>query len=355
MNLTVIMPCAGKSTRFNSEKPKWMLTMPSGDIMLVESINGLKLKNISRIIITVVKDHIESSRINLNKLENIIFEKKGIRPEFLILDEFTSSQSETVYKTIIDKNITGPFFIKDCDNYFDVTYDNYNENFICISSLTSEINSVNKSYISLNKFGNVSGIVEKTIIGDKFCVGGYGFSDTSFFINTYNKVNKLKLIKGSEIYISNIIQDMLLDNAIFEPVYVDQYIDWGTWEDWTKYNNQFKTIFIDMDGVLVENGSELFEPKWGFSEGLEKNIQLVNSLYDSGKSTIIITTSRKEEYKEETLQQLKNLDIKYHKIIMGLPHAKRVLINDYSKSNPYPSAIAINLKRNGDDLNDFLK
>lgn len=33
----------------------------------------------------------------------------------------------------------------------------------------------------------------------------------------------------------------------------------------------------------------------------------------------------------------------------------RVLINDFSDSNPYPSAVAINIKRDNDDLHLFLR
>lgn len=41
-------------------------------------------------------------------------------------------------------------------------------------------------------------------------------------------------------------------------------------------------------------------------------------------------------------------------LIMEVHHAKRILINDYANSNPYPSAIAINLKRDSEDLGDLI-
>ena len=40
---------------------------------------------------------------------------------------------------------------------------------------------------------------------------------------------------------------------------------------------------------------------------------------------------------------------------MGLNHSKRIIINDYSNSNPYKSCDAINLKRNADDLKEILR
>jgi hypothetical protein len=39
---------------------------------------------------------------------------------------------------------------------------------------------------------------------------------------------------------------------------------------------------------------------------------------------------------------------------MGCQHGPRVLINDFSASNPFPTAIAINLARNAPDLPNLL-
>mgnify|MGYP003675033930 CR=1 FL=1 len=41
-------------------------------------------------------------------------------------------------------------------------------------------------------------------------------------------------------------------------------------------------------------------------------------------------------------------------LLMNLPNTKRILINDYNNANPYPRAQAINLKRDSDNLTDFL-
>jgi hypothetical protein len=347
------MPCAGKSTRFSQVKPKWMLTHPNGNLMVMESLNGLNLNNVSSITITVVKEHIETTGIDLDILSDKIEQMTSIRPDFLILNQFTASQSETVYQTIISKNIKGPIFIKDCDNYFSSTIGENNS--VCISTLQSNINAVNKSYVCLDKFGNLSGIVEKKVIGDKFCVGGYSFSNAKDFVKSFEKLLSTSAIDRKEIYISHIIQDMLLSGIEFNTVDVSKYDDWGTIEDWNKYIQQFKTIFVDLDGVLVENSSEFFKPFWGDSSGLQDNINLINDYYETNKSIIVIVTSRKEEYKNKTIVQLAKLGIKYHQIIFNLPHAQRILINDYSRTNPYPSAIAICVKRDDDNLKELVK
>jgi hypothetical protein len=39
---------------------------------------------------------------------------------------------------------------------------------------------------------------------------------------------------------------------------------------------------------------------------------------------------------------------------MGVHHSKRILINDYATTNPYPTAVAINLKRDSENLGDMI-
>jgi hypothetical protein len=51
---------------------------------------------------------------------------------------------------------------------------------------------------------------------------------------------------------------------------------------------------------------------------------------------------------------LESLGFVDFQLITGLPNTKRILINDYNEANPYPRAVAINLKRNHDNLADFL-
>ena len=183
-------------------------------------------------------------------------------------------------------------------------------------------------------------------------------SDTEYsFIVHYNSgEKKLKSdTSEEEIYVSHIIYQQLLDGHKFKTKEVDDYCDWGTLKDWNNYRSQYKTIFIDLDGVLVESSSEYFPPYWGTTGSIKENVATLNELYESGKVRIIITTSRKSSYKIKTIKQLELLGIKYHDIIFDLLHCERILINDYSKTNPYPTAKSCNLFRNSNQLGDLLK
>ena len=76
---------------------------------------------------------------------------------------------------------------------------------------------------------------------------------------------------------------------------------------------------------------------------------------EHGKVKIILTTSRPERLRGLTMDEMKKYNIPYDTLIMGLPHCKRVVINDFANSNPYPACESINLPRNSDNLTEFLK
>ena len=75
------------------------------------------------------------------------------------------------------------------------------------------------------------------------------------------------------------------------------------------------------------------------------NVEYIKKLVDDG-ATLIITTSRPENYKYLIEKVLNENEILKYKIICDLPHSRRILINDYSTTNPYPSAISFNIERN---------
>jgi hypothetical protein len=202
--------------------------------------------------------------------------------------------------------------------------------------------------VNENQF--VTNIVEKRVISNFFCSGAYGFEDAQEYLRYFNNLSDLK-----GLYISHIIYQMLLENKAFSAAVCSDYSDWGTLKDWNRYKAQFGTLFIDLDGTLIRNSGEYFEPVWGTTEGLKENIQAINRLYDSGKVQIIITTSRREEARQLTVKQLEKEGLRYHQIFFGLNHGKRILVNDYARSNPFKSCDSVNIARNSEDLGEMLQ
>ena len=307
--VSLIIPCAGLSTRFKTNKPKWALSNPNGKLMLEESIKHLDLTNVSDIYIVFLKKHIDL--LNIKDIDNLEVFKNIQKPiHYYILDKPTKSQSETIYKTILYFNIEGPIFIKDSDNSFNHTITKSN---IIVGTNIKNVNEVhNKSFLQVNTSNKIINIVEKKCISDIVCIGGYSFEDCSLFTKHYEY---LKNVIESELYISHIIYNILLNNdSAFYMSLSDIYNDWGTHEMWRKYCSDYKTLFVDIDGTLFINSGKYFSPKWGETEPIIENIDYLNNLYNTGKVQIILTTARTSEYAEVTKQQLE----KYNFIVLNI-------------------------------------
>lgn len=348
--MILIIPMAGKSSRFPNLRPKWMLTHPSGRFMSIEAIMGLNLEDFNKIYFVCLKEHEEEFMFLKGfkeELEDIGLSEKT---EFIMLDKATRDQPETVYNAIKQNNIKGPIVIKDSDNFFNVTLNPGNS--VCFSDLNSSglIKPKNKSYLMSDANGNVSNILEKQVISPYFCVGAYSFESADEFIEALDKVPV-----DSERYISNVIFQMILNGKLFNSREVDNYIDWGTVEDWDRFKRSYATLFVDIDGTLVKNSSAHFPPYIGNTDTIDSNIEILRTLYSSGKFQIVLTTSRPEKFRQLTISQMSEVQMPFNHLIMGLYHSKRIIINDYSKSNPFKSCDSINLKRDSNELKDILR
>ena len=85
---------------------------------------------------------------------------------------------------------------------------------------------------------------------------------------------------------------------------------------------------------------------------IEENISELAKLSRAGHE-IIFMTARPDEYLDEFKNLMQKRKIKYKQIISGCPHGKRVIVNDFASTNPYPSCEALSIKRN-DKLGDYL-
>ena len=129
---------------------------------------------------------------------------------------------------------------------------------------------------------------------------------------------------------------------------------WGVMRFLEEYKKDYKTLFIDIDGTLITNSSIQFPPYVGEGSPLTNNISYLKNLHDTGKVYIILTTSRPEFLRQTTEDEMKRHGIPYDQLVMGLPHCKRIVINDFARSNTYPSCEAINIPRNNDNLSEYL-
>ena len=101
-----------------------------------------------------------------------------------------------------------------------------------------------------------------------------------------------------------------------------------------------KTWIFDLDGTLLKhNGYKI--------DGIDTLLDGAKDYIDSipAEDKIIILTSRTDEYKEMTLDFLKENNIRYDEIIFNVPMGERIVIND-RKPSGIDMAFALNIDRN---------
>ena len=342
---------AGRSSRFPNMRPKWMLTHPmTNRFMVTESILGLNLDFFDNIWFICLQEHEDKYQFMKGLVSEL--DEVGLRAKsnIVLLPEQTDSQSETVYTFLSGQELEGFVFIKDSDGFYRCDVEERNQVAYFDLNDMDDINARTKSYIELDVNNVITNIVEKKVVSSTFSSGGYGFADAKEFCKTFEKLQDM----DGECYISHIIFEMMLSGSTFYGTKTTDFKDWGTLDAWNKYKSQYKCLFVDIDGTLITNSSHHFPPYVGSGEPIENNIDLLADLHEQGKAKIILTTSRPENLRKITIMELQTKGIPYDELIMGLPHCQRIIINDFARSNPYPSCSAINIPRNENNLTEFL-
>ncbi len=341
---TLIVPAAGKSSRFPNMKPKWMLSHPDGRLMVEKSVGCMNRHSFDRIVITILRSHCDDYDAEL--ILNQVF---GSKVEVHILDHPTSSSSETVYQTLVDLNIKGSICVKDsdCSVEFNPTENN---NYIVGLDIGSDCkieNLQNKSFLIFNSDNIINDIVEKQLVSNTLCAGVYS-CHAEDFKESYEEISESAIFdQHNEFYVSHIISYLIKNkNKIFEKVSASSLRDWGTLKDWRAEQNKFKTYLFDIDGVFLQNVGKYGKRTWEKTfEPIVENFKVLKNLSDTG-AEIIFITAREEKYLNQFKKTLSEYNIKYKTIISGCNHAQRILVNDFAPTNPYPSCKAISIPRN---------
>ena len=84
-------------------------------------------------------------------------------------------------------------------------------------------------------------------------------------------------------------------------------------------------------------------------------MELLSEINKSGFLKLIVTTSRPKSETRYIEHAFKKYGIKPDYILTDLFHSKRILVNDFSETNPFPTAIAVNLERDSDQLSSIFK
>ena len=341
--MEIIMPCAGLSTRFPNMRPKYLLSDYNNRLMIENAAKNFIGKY--NVTIAILKQHNEMFNAE-NKLRDAFGDKVNI----VVLDEPTSGPADTVYQAIMKAKYfftsVSPMLIKDCDGFYDTDLVDGNAIYVSKLSKNPDIrNAPAKSYTITNEQGIITSVVEKQIVSNSFCVGGYQFASIGEYVDTFEK---LKDNATSEIFVSNIIDYMISNGKVFNEKEVENFIDVGTADDWFKFNNK-PTYFCDIDGTIVKTKDFHDDPY----EPIQKNVDALLKEQARG-CKLVFVTARKKRYEEYTNKILTEMGFVNYVLVMETNHSRRVLINDYANSNPFPSAVALNLKRDSDNLGDMI-
>lgn len=101
-----------------------------------------------------------------------------------------------------------------------------------------------------------------------------------------------------------------------------------------------KTWIFDLDGTLVKHNGYKLDGRDTLLPGAKEYLAGIPE-----EDKIILFTSRTEEYKELTLQFLRENDIRYDKILFDMPMGERIIVND-RKPSGIDMAVAVNVDRN---------
>lgn len=342
---TLIIPCAGRSSRFPNVRPKWMLYYPDGSMMVEKAITGLDLEAFDQVVITIVSEHAKTYEA-AGILTDIFGFEEDSKFKLCILDSFTSCQAETVYQTVKKCEITGKIAIKDSDNYIKVETGENGDFVVGLNMHTfpEEIERLAaKSFLMVNDQGIITDIIEKKIVSEYISIGMYGFRDAEIFCDAYEHLSKVPDLKG-EIFISHVISYLIgMKKSVYSYVEASDYEDWGTLEDWYKVLNRRKTYILNAESILCNKKEKYGSNTWNGSLSLiDENVDKVKKIYDGG-AQIILLSAMDEKNLEAVTKALEERGIGIHAAIPDCYLSHQMLVKEFSPDIPYPACEAINV------------
>ncbi len=100
-----------------------------------------------------------------------------------------------------------------------------------------------------------------------------------------------------------------------------------------------KTWVLDLDGTLFKHNGYKIDGKDTLLPGAKEFLDDLPK-----EDRIVIFTSRTDEYKDMTLDYLKETGIRYDDILFNMPMGERIVIND-RKPSGLDMSLGINIKR----------
>jgi hypothetical protein len=346
---TLILPCAAPLPAPPARRPKWLLTAPNGELFVRTAADSVPGQQVGDIVVAFLREAEEAYHCT-----EAIRRAFDDRVRCVVLDERTAGPAETVRQVIDRAGLSGPIAVKDSDSFLGLGA-LPDTSFLAVSDIRGRqrlSSPGRKSYVRLNEQGMVADVVEKNIVSNLISCGLYGFLDPAVFAAEFDRL--VRQVGHRRLFVSHVLSSAVLHGEVFLPVHATDFIDLETAEDLEDYRLDYATIVIDVDGVIFRNQSRFFPPYWGDPvEPIQENIDHARALQARG-AQLVFMTARPEMYRAVTAAALENAGLRAHALVMGCNHSARFLVNDFAQSNPYPSALAVNIERNRPTLSSLL-
>ncbi|WP_026509909.1 hypothetical protein [Butyrivibrio sp. LC3010] len=101
-----------------------------------------------------------------------------------------------------------------------------------------------------------------------------------------------------------------------------------------------KTWVFDLDGTILKHNGYIIDGVDSLLPGAAEYISEIPI-----EDRVVIFTSRKEQYRDQTIDFLKKNGIRYDNILFEMPMGERIVVND-RKPSGIDMAVAININRN---------
>ena len=342
---TLLVPAAGKSSRFPNMRPKWALIHPTGPLMIEMVLRSIRYQDFDRTVVAITREHCVEHDVDV-----VLEQAFGDDIDVHILESSTASAAETVYRTIREAAIVGDVVVKDSDCLVEASLPAHP--WFVVGVVVGPDSSIariqSKSFILHDTNAMVIDIVEKEIVSNVVCVGVYA-APARDFVSAYEEIRRSDVqTPAGELYVSHIVSYLIVRHRrVFHHIEARRYEDWGTLTDWRREAAKHRTYIVDVDGVVLHSRGRYGRRNWGNSfEPIPQNVAKLKALSDAGHE-LLFMTARPEKHVDRLRALLHREGIRFRAIVAGCYHGERVVVNDFAPTNPFPSCSAVSIPRNG--------
>lgn len=246
-NTTLVLPMAGKGSRFSEEGydlPKPILPI-NDNVMVVEAVNCLP--NTDNKIFICLNEH-----INGYQIDKILHDKfNGCK--ISKIENVTEGQAITCEIGINEHNIDleSPILISACDNgiyYNSNKIQNLlnNEDIDIVvwsfrNNQSSRVSPNSYAWLDVDSDDNIRHVSCKRFIYEDplkthAIIGTMFFRKAKYFLDGLNKNKKQNIRTNNEFYVDDVLNQNIKDGLVVKVFEVDNYICWGTPNDYKTYN-----------------------------------------------------------------------------------------------------------------------